>query len=252
MMRFLFVLGIIITAIYSIWTMMTPSGLNNSVGSQQMYRSWDPTDKVKMVGNAHYEDSKRSATLAESISDRSKPVTNQYDDSSLLDLRRELARLKAEVDTLRRDVETLAKRDQLAITEEDFYADEDKPIEILEAEALAAQEESEWQIRQYMDSIEDRFQSEVDHTGWSIPAAELIEQKLQSKLFSETSLINLECRSSLCRLEVQHDNSQASSVFSMNFPERVADMFSKFSIDHMDQEDDYSSMVVYLRQEKSN
>lgn len=252
MIRFLFILGVVITVIYTTWTMTIPPGLNNRVGSEQVDRSWDPANKVsKVAGNIQDKDPKRSTSLAESISDRSNPVTNQDDGSSLLALRRELARLGAEVDALRRDVETLAERDQLAATEEDFYADEEKPIEILEAEALAAQEESEWQVRRYMDSMEERFQREVNYTGWSTPAAELIEQALQSKLFSETSLISLECRSSLCRLEVRHDNPQASSAFSRTFPEKVAAMFSKFSIDYQDQGDGYSSsMVIYLMQEE--
>jgi hypothetical protein len=204
-----------------------------------------------VVEKTYHEDSKHTDGLAERFSNRSNAVRNKYDDPSLLALRREVARLKAEVDTLRRDIDMLGERDRLATTEEDFSTDEEKPIEILEAEALAAQEESEWQVRQYMDSMEDRFQREVNYAGWSIPAVELIEGELRRELFSETSLVSLECRSSLCRLEVQHDNTQASSAFSRDFPESVADMFSKFSIDYVDQGDGYSTMVVYLIQKES-
>jgi hypothetical protein len=252
MMRFLFVLGVFVAAIYSLWTMTTPLMSNSSVSSQQADQPWDPSGRdSELVGNSPEIHLKRSDSLVESMDSQTKAV-NPYDDSGLLALRREISRLKVEVDALRRDVETLAERETLAITEGDFYADEDKPLAILEAEELAAQEESEWQLRQYMASIEDRFQSEIDYGGWSVQATELIERALQDEMFSETSLIGLECRSSLCSLEVQHDNPQASSVFSNHFLEKVADMFSKFTIDHIDKGDSYSSMVVYLMQEESN
>jgi hypothetical protein len=251
MIRFLFVLGVFVVAIYSTWTMTAPLRSNSSVGSQQADQPWDTSDKgSEVVRNSPEMDSTGSDSLIESMANQTKAVSKPSDDAGLLALRREITRLKAEVDTLRRDVETLAERETLAITEGDFYADEDKPLAIVEAEELAAREESEWQLRQHIASIEDYFQSEIDYTGWSVQAIELIERALQSEMFSKTSLISLECRSSLCRLEVQHDNPQASRVFSNNFLAKVADMFSKFTIDHVDEGDSYSSMVIYLMQEE--
>ena len=108
MIRLLFVLGAAVTLVYGTWKMAL-SGSNTRVVSQQTDCLRGTGDKPLGVGSSDHKDRKRSDSSAESMGNRSIDLTD-YHDAGLVALKREVSRLKADVDALHQDVKTLSRR----------------------------------------------------------------------------------------------------------------------------------------------
>jgi len=159
-------------------------------------------------------------------------------------IRSEVALLRAEVAALRRE-----KGEEHAARAESAAADAGlEPFDPAEEEALLIEEE-ERAMQARLETIEGAIATEPEDAEWSYSAADLIREVLASKEFEGTSLYGLECRSTLCKLEVGHDDRRKRTEFEMRFPMRVASLLPRVTMNLIEDDGGSSRTIVYLARE---
>jgi hypothetical protein len=66
------------------------------------------------------------------------------------------------------------------------------------------------------DTLDARFHSESADRGWALEASVLIRKNLEGVIAGNSQLLSLDCRASLCRAEVKHDDLAAHQAFIQN------------------------------------
>lgn len=78
------------------------------------------------------------------------------------------------------------------------------------------------QLRQLrLGQLQNAFAAEEPDNGWSIPAEEQLT-KLVSQSTSSSSLLDVQCRATLCQLDLAYVNEEAMSDFFKYFPNALA------------------------------
>ena len=167
---------------------------------------------------------------------------DQYQD--LLTLRRELSRLKAEVASLhlRLEGQTDLIMDAILLA---IDRDNVTPGSLTRVKELA-RTEAERRQREQADVIETALGSESIDEEWSIQAIEAIERAFDHEELAETLVFDLDCRSTLCRVEASYDDQKDFAEFKMWFSLLAANSFGQFTIDHADADDGQNATVIYL------
>lgn len=97
------------------------------------------------------------------------------------------------------------------------------PLATVETEPVATAREAEaaaterWQ-EQYQANqalMEVSFAEEEVESGWMRRARGALQEKLASRLPSTSSLRDIDCRSSTCRVELRHADAEAARTFAM-------------------------------------
>lgn len=196
-----------------------------------------------------YKDAEQMASSAGRMDNRSLAGGRNGSDPGLLALRREVSRLRAELAALRRDLDQLLRDNPGAIVESEFDTSAEKTPEMLAAEEAEARENSRQQWHERLTEIDALLQKEPVDPVWSGQVSARIQEVLNRGKHGRTYLFALDCRSTLCRLEVQHDDPNAASDFANGFPGEVAELFPKIAMGHADEGDGYSHTVLYLVRE---
>ncbi|WP_250656470.1 hypothetical protein [Alkalimarinus coralli] len=61
--------------------------------------------------------------------------------------------------------------------------------------------------------LERELSRQEDDTSWYPQAEDAIHSALESELFSQSSLANLSCRATMCRIDIAHANQEAETAF---------------------------------------
>ena len=149
-------------------------------------------------------------------------------------LREEVAFLRAEVSSLRRQMprQTQANTDTQA-------TDNSRTDPTARAEA-------ERSYQKQMAAVESAFRNEKTDTKWSISAASVVQQALTSDESMRPNIGNVECRSNTCRVEITDDGSGGLSKSLPMFAQQVGQTFPTMTVNNIDQGNGVSSMVFYL------
>lgn len=166
-------------------------------------------------------------------------------------LRREVSLLRDELKSVKSQVQQLAvaasglsaKIQEETIEESVSQAVEAFPEPATE-EALLRQDEQ--MLEQRMTFIESSFFSEPVDGAWSVEAIDTIDEATASEELAETAVFAVDCRATLCRMEVQHDDPQALAEFEQWLPRKVVDMLPRITMDRIDGIDGSVTTVVYL------
>lgn len=113
-----------------------------------------------------------------------------------------------------------------------------------ETEAL---DETRLEARQHerINLVETSFQSEHVDQKWSGTAVAAIEQAFTSDRLATLPTVT-ECHSTLCRIELEHDDPLQMEEFLRFFPGMVADVMPRITAEQVENSDGSISMVVYL------
>lgn len=160
-------------------------------------------------------------------------------------LQKELFKLKQEVVALQRRVGNFSAADETPANTENAAASSET-MEFTEQDIIAAAEEEGYQHRKQMEIIDSVFWSENVDSQWSTKASDLIAQHLENEEQIKTSLANVDCRATLCRVEASHQDADAAEAFELQFPMRVGKMLPQISYLYEEQNDGSVSMVMYL------
>ena len=148
-------------------------------------------------------------------------------------LRTKVKRQRVELDALRRSEPAQASFDDVAV--ETVKADEEYRHEL-----------ENQQIADHMHQIDDTFQAESSDPNWSSEAELAVATAVNSLRTKETDVLSLDCRTSLCRLEVAYWEHIAQTEFEAALQTELAEITPGMTIDADQTDDGYISSVIYL------
>jgi hypothetical protein len=162
-------------------------------------------------------------------------------------LRREIAALRAEVALLRGQVLAQAVAPPEAEHPEDAGIDSGEGAS---GQALEqASREAEQRHAERLEAIQSALLGESVDPAWSLEATGGIEQVFTRGLFREARLLGVECRASLCRVEVLHQDPAELPQFTASFPAEVAAYANRMTMRQTLNEDGSVVTVLYLGRE---
>jgi len=114
----------------------------------------------------------------------------------------------------------------------------------LEESSLSEREQEHWE--EYLSLVETHLQNENIDSQWSEKAKTEIENTFASDELASAAVTEIECRSTLCRIEVAHDEPQSLSEFDVLLPQKLAHILPQTTMDRVELEDGSTQTIVYL------
>lgn len=159
-------------------------------------------------------------------------------------LRRELAALREEVVLLRGRV--MAQTVTRSEPEQPEDAGSDS-TEVFSAKALEqAVQAAERRHADRLEAVESALLGESVDPDWSLQASRGIEQVFARGMFRQARLLGVECRASLCRVDVLHAGQADLPQFTASFPAEVAAYANRMTMRQTVNEDGSVTTVLYL------
>lgn len=124
----------------------------------------------------------------------------------------------------------------------------EKELEIQEQNLLAQQQN---ELIREQEDLDARFLSEPYDSTWADAKVATIHQALQSEALQATSIVAIQCRTTLCRVEVEHDDPSAADDFAMWFAALITDKLDIISIQQNDADNGLNSTIAYLTPQQS-
>lgn len=192
-------------------------------------------------------DTSRAATPQSLAPAQREPNARFPDDTSETEVRQELTRLRADIAALRKEVEykldasrsKSANEAEHASAEVDFVPDAEADLETELAE-------EERQIQERAKAIEAKLEAEALDGAWSGSASDLLRGAFADEQLAEASPQDIECRTTLCRVEVRHRDEAKLGQFQRVFPSKVASMFPRLAMHRIKNPDGSLTTYVYL------
>lgn len=155
----------------------------------------------------------------------------------------ELSHLQAEVATLRTHVrKTAAIATPTAVGSDDAST---TPLRTV-ADMATLTQAQEQRDREHLAFLDTAMQAEGVDTHWAFDTTELLTGVLESEELAAMAVHDLECRTTVCRLEVEYDNTQAMDQFALLFPMQVGEALPQLTFFHQQLADGRSHTVIYL------
>lgn len=173
----------------------------------------------------------------------------------------ELGRLRAEIKTLQERFEALPKRVTnapmlQAPSEPEPQEEAEKPTLPRTTIADSALAQRDRQAK--LDAIEQAFQHQPLATKWGSAANAAIEQAFETlnqttggAEFAGSEMTSVDCRETLCRLEITHADMDSVRRFIEDFPRSVGPGLPRMTLEPSQNPDGSIDTVVYLAKEGS-
>lgn len=164
----------------------------------------------------------------------------------------EIQRLRRDVSLLRHDMDTLTQKlDSLTETLTRVSMENSEPFDVSIHEEFDVSNDEyvaqlEEQDNQFLDVIATDFENERVDPQWADQAINHIELALSNEQLAQTAVIDIDCRSTLCRLEVEHDDAQAITLFQSLFTQPVNNSSLQPTTIKTINSEEGQSTVVYL------
>lgn len=110
------------------------------------------------------------------------------------------------------------------------------------------------QINQQSDALEAGFREQTIDPNWSEKAKNLVQSALLSdKTTDSKDLVGLECRNTMCRLELASDDLNDKGGLNMDeFPMKIGGEFPNIRASHIKESDGSTTTVFYLSKDEFN
>lgn len=115
----------------------------------------------------------------------------------------------------------------------------------VDAEDWMSAERAEQQAAEQRSALNTVFEEETIDADWSTDATQALERAFASEELSNASVHSAECRSTLCRVDVEHEDPEKAGEFEMWFGKQIAEMLPRFSL-FQEEVDGRAITVVYL------
>lgn len=189
-------------------------------------------------------------------------------------LRKHFALLETELTALRRSIQSMrdddvALKGQMSALRADLSANEVAVSELIDTLTTAPStsvaatseraqssrshvemnlddfEEVHAQQRERIQILASAFEAEPLDADWSAEAVDAIERSLDAEALAGTTAVGVECRSTICQLEVEHDNSIDVARFELWFPILTAEVAPRITLEH-EEFDGRVNTIAYL------
>ncbi|MGH8569757.1 MAG: hypothetical protein ACREXU_17580 [Gammaproteobacteria bacterium] len=140
-------------------------------------------------------------------------------------MKHDMVLMKSDLASLRASLKSLAIQVQTASLSrgkaaESIPHDEPQGVDSEAQEGVAVEETAEL-LATRLDAIEATLRREPIDAPWAAQATDAIDQAMGDNTLEGSVLHDLECRSTLCRVEVAHQNAIARADFMLRFPMMV-------------------------------
>lgn len=178
----------------------------------------------------------------------------------IADLRSEVALLRSDLSEVRGQLRRLmqtssssaastkAAQDQPSDTAQDWSSAPLSEQELQEEEANAIEEERQRSLAR-MQAAEAALRQETTDAVWSAQAVDTIRSAMENDGLAGTVLQDIECRATLCRMEVVHANPTMQSVFENDVRFEVARFLPRAMMHSEERFDGTISATIYLARE---
>lgn len=170
----------------------------------------------------------------------------------LAGLKQDMALMKAELASVRGSLKQVAAQVQPPPSHGNAEATapnyEPQAVDSAAEEAAAMEETTRLQEKR-IESIGTALRTEPLDAAWATQAMDAIRQAMSSATMSGTSIHDVECRSSLCRVEVAHENPAARARFIRRFAMLVGPMLPTMTAQPIEAGDGAFASLIYLARE---
>jgi hypothetical protein len=168
------------------------------------------------------------------------PLSADDVSAKLREMHQEIAALRREV---KRQGDTL---DGLRRPEPVHGSVDDAVLETVKAEEEYRQELDNQRVAERLLQVDDVFLAESSDPNWSGEAELAVDSAANSLRTKGTDVLSLDCRTSLCRLEVAYNEQTAQIEFETALPSELAELTPGMTIDSAQTDDGYITSVIYL------
>lgn len=154
--------------------------------------------------------------------------------------RQEVAALRDEVAALREQLESV-------LTGRPAADDESAESQVLFPDDLEIViEDQALKHSQRIAAIDAGFRAEPVSDDWSVETTDLILQAFQTEEMVQSDMLSAECRASMCKVEVSHDNADDFQLFQMQFILEVGEALPAMTIEQYTDDNGSINSVMYL------
>lgn len=172
------------------------------------------------------------------------PEIGPSNEDSLDALRRELAAVRADLEMVKNALE--ARGNAPASETAAPAPEEDEDLANPEAQLAAEIAEEQQQIQAYAQMIEASLEAETVDSAWSVSTADRIRDVFTGDALAGASLQDIDCRATLCRVEVQHRDEAKLREFQRLFPFKVSQVLPNLMMHRIENADGSITTYLYL------
>lgn len=203
-----------------------------------------PGVDLNLSENTKTRDTEKSIMKA---ADQLYEVLAEENANAMSDIQKQILILTTQLDHLQSKLQGIQKSQ--SSTEQksvngNTLSNEGTDLNTAEQEAEARRETYE-----QITAINDNFQAEMTDPGWSTTAESRLQDAFDNQLLAEHHLQDMECRTSMCRLDILHQDGSNMTNFRHNLRDQVSDILPAGAIHPGD---DGNSTVVYLAKDSDS
>lgn len=164
----------------------------------------------------------------------SVPAIDTTLDQKVLVLQQELATVKSQLESVQQRLDRHATGLQSLRSANTTASDDPEPEQV----------ERNNQERHAL--MEDKVRNENVDPDWAADAIDSIELALNDDELLDTTIYDMDCRATVCRVEVSHADPDALNRFQSLFLTQVSDILPDVLVEHTDLGDGAIGTVIYL------
>lgn len=169
--------------------------------------------------------------------------------AGLSEIQKEFARLRQETATLHERIGDATDANRYPNSLNTINDDSLDVSQRTEENPIAAAEKQAYKDYERMEIISNVFLTEPTDGQWSTETTNLITQFFESGEKMPIDLSGVECRSTLCRVEVNHNDATAVDELALRFPMHVGKALPQIAYHYKQHDDGHTSVVMYLARE---
>lgn len=179
-----------------------------------------------------------------SLNDAKEGVKDPNLTKQVNDLKKEVEELKRTVVSMHSELQTLASTRQVPAN---TVASIDPVTEREKADALRNQE-TERQHEQG-EQLELNFREQTTDPDWAAKTKTLLHDALTSDKISTENIIDIDCRATMCRVELSNDNQHEAPKFT-TFAMNIGAELPNIMVDQNTERDGSTTTVMYISKEE--
>lgn len=169
--------------------------------------------------------------------------------AALNNIRQELTAVQRQMASLQNALTTLSAQQTASLGYRDLNtgaASADKAYRQNAKNIEAVPKDSIRQLEARLEAIETGFRGESTDTDWANRVDELVRQSMTSSGIAQNRVQMLECRSTVCRMEIFHPTPAARSEFQTLFPLMIGGELPEMTVQPVEGPDGTSISRIYL------
>jgi len=186
------------------------------------------------------------ATQSESESYPDSETSQLADGQSLAVLRRELSLLAQQVASLEKRLDKRNNDNHNKGSAPVVSVQDQSEAENLRPDEVLAVAEEEAVIAERLEYFDSYINSESQDISWAAEAEQTIYNAFNSQELLGSQIATVDCRSTLCRAEIDHNSMSDLMNFKLEFASKVSSMLPKGSMQHIESSSGRQKTIVFM------